>query len=84
MLVSVSLAVHQVRMKKSTLTDVCHHLLIITPDTARSRAAMRAEVPTDRPRAKWERDGGGGGGDTSARQGETTAFHSCYLPPEEY
>lgn len=41
---------------------------------------MRAEVPTDRPRARWEREGWGGSRDTSARQGETTVFHSRYLP----
>lgn len=41
---------------------------------------MSAEVPTDRPSARWERDGGGGSMDASARQGETTVFHSCYLP----
>lgn len=38
----------------------------MTPDTASSRAAMRAEVPTDRPRARWDREGWGGRGDTSA------------------
>ena len=52
----------------------------MTPDTASSRAAMRAEVPTDRPSARLGRDGWGGSRDTSARQGETTALHSCYLP----
>lgn len=52
----------------------------MTPDTASSRAAMRAEVPTDRPSARWERDGWGGSRDTSAGQGETRALHSCYLP----
>lgn len=62
------------------LADTSQHLLIMTPDTASSRAAMRAEVPTDRPSARWERDGWGGVWDTAARQGETTAFHSCYLP----
>ncbi len=39
------------------LADTSQHLLIMTPDTASSRAAMRAEVPTDRPSARWERDG---------------------------
>lgn len=52
----------------------------MTPDTASSRAAMRAEVPTDRPSAKWERDGWGGSGDTPARQEATTALHTCYCP----
>lgn len=41
---------------------------------------MRAEVPTDRPSARWERDGWGGSRGTSVGQGETTVFHSCYLP----
>lgn len=54
----------------------------MTPDTASSRAAMRAEVPTDRPRARWERDGCGDSGDTSAGRGETTVSYSCYLPPQ--
>lgn len=31
--------------------------LIMTPDTASSRAAMRAEVPTDRASARVERVG---------------------------
>lgn len=60
--------------------DGCWYLLIMTPDTASSRAAMRAEVPTDRPSARWERGGGGGSVFTSARQGETAVLYSCYLP----
>jgi hypothetical protein len=44
-----------------------HHLLIMTPDTANSRVAMRAEVPTDKTRANWDREGWGGRGDTSVR-----------------
>lgn len=44
----------------------------MTPDTASSSAAMRADVPTDRPRARWEREGWGGIRVTSMRQGETT------------
>lgn len=53
------------------------YLLIMTPDTASSSAAMRAEVPTDRPRARWERDGWGGQRVTSTRQEETTPLHTC-------
>lgn len=55
------------------------YLLIMTPDTASSSAAMRAEVPTDRPRARWERDGWGGSRVTSTR-------HSSHLLtfPVEY
>ena len=43
--------------------------LIITPDTASSRAAMRAEVPTDNPRARWDSEGCGGRTDTSVKEG---------------
>lgn len=57
------------------------YLLIMTPDTASSSAAMRAEVPTDRPSARWERDGWGGSRDTSAWQGKKTAFQ--LLPSQE-
>lgn len=44
----------------------------MTPDTVSSRAAMRAEVPTDRPSARWERVGCGCSEDTTVKQGETT------------
>lgn len=54
----------------------------MTPDTASSRAAMRAEVPTDRPSARWERDGWGGCRDTTARGNNSVA--QLLSPPEEY
>lgn len=80
---------NKVMVNRSTETGLRPHpetvleayLLIMTPDTASSSAAMRAEVPTDRPRARWERDGWGGSRVTSTRQGAggggTTWFHTC-------
>ncbi len=43
------------------------YLLIITPETANSNAAMSAEVPTDRPRARWDNDGWAGNIDTATQ-----------------
>lgn len=45
--------------------SVWQYSLIMTPDTASSRAAMRAEVPTDTTTPTEESVGGGGGGGTS-------------------
>ena len=70
-------AVTHTRLLKKT-----EHLLIMTPDTASSSTAMRAEVPTDNPSARWERDGWGASEVTAKRQGETTVF--VLTSPEEH
>lgn len=57
------------------------HSLIMTPDTASSRAAMRAEVPTDRPSARWESEGCGGSDVDGGSARKTTAFHSLLSSP---
>ncbi|TNN69966.1 hypothetical protein EYF80_019839 [Liparis tanakae] len=54
----------------------------MTPDTASSRAAMRAEVPTDRPRARWERAGCGVSRCISAKGGNNSVALIIF-PSEE-
>lgn len=57
----------------------------MTPDTASNSAAIRAEVPTDRPRARWEREAWGGSAVTASRQGGNNVIpHLLTFPVEVF